>query len=254
MRILLTNDDGVNAPGLAVLEAIARTLSDDVTIVAPAEEQSGAGHSLTLTRPVRLRRIAERRYAVAGTPTDAVLIALGVVMKDTKPDLILSGVNRGANLGDDVTYSGTVSATMEGTLAGIRSIAFSQVYSREGLGDGVRFDAAEAWGPRVLQAIVAAEWTPKTLVNVNFPALPADAVKGVRVTRQGFHDYGRSRIEQRTDPRGFDYYWFGLAAAEHTPGHDSDLEAIGDGFVSVTPLHLDLTHDPSRAALAAAFR
>ena len=149
MRILLTNDDGIFAPGLTVLEAIARQFSDDVWIVAPAEEQSGAGHSLTLSRPVRLRQHDERRFSVAGTPTDAVMMALREVMP-AAPDLILSGVNRGANLGDDVTYSGTVSAAIEGALAGIRSIALSQVYASEGMGDAVPFGAAEAWGAKVI--------------------------------------------------------------------------------------------------------
>lgn len=136
MRILLTNDDGIFAPGLTVLEAIARQFSDDIWIVAPAEEQSGAGHSLTLSRPVRLRQHDERRFSVSGTPTDAVMMGLREVMPQA-PDLILSGVNRGANLGDDVTYSGTVSAAIEGALAGIRSIALSQVYASEGMGDAV---------------------------------------------------------------------------------------------------------------------
>jgi len=149
MRILLTNDDGYHAPGLAVLESIAAQLSDDVWVCAPAEEQSGAGHSLTLSRPVRVREHGPRRFSVSGTPTDSVMMAMGVIM-DGPPDLILSGVNRGANLGDDVTYSGTVSAAMEGALAGIRSVALSQIYSREGLGDAVPFAAAEAWGARVL--------------------------------------------------------------------------------------------------------
>ena len=126
MRILLTNDDGIDAPGFAVLEAIAAAMSDDVWVVAPSEEQSGTGHSLTLSRPVRLRRLGERRFAVVGTPTDAVMLAVAHVMKDSPPDLILSGVNRGANLAEDVTYSGTVSAAMEGALAGVRSIALSQ--------------------------------------------------------------------------------------------------------------------------------
>ena len=127
MRILLTNDDGYHAPGLKVLEAIAATLSDDIWVVAPADEQSGAGHSLTLSRPIRVRKHGEKRYAVAGTPTDAVMMALAKIMKDSPPDLILSGVNRGANLAEDVTYSGTVSAAMEGALAGVRSIALSQL-------------------------------------------------------------------------------------------------------------------------------
>jgi 5'-nucleotidase len=253
MRILLTNDDGVNATGLRVLEAIARTFTDDIWIVAPSEEQSGAGHSLTLTVPVRLRKLGERRFCVTGTPTDAVMMGLAHIMKDEKPDLILSGVNRGANLGEDVTYSGTVSAAMEGALAGIPSIALSQSYEKEGMGDTVPFAATEAWARRVLEPLLAAPFAPRTLVNVNFPALPPDAVKGIRVVRQGLRDYGRLRIVQRTDTRGFDYYWFGLRPVVHTPGHETDLEAIADGYVTVTPLHLDLTHEASLDRLAAAF-
>ncbi|WDF73426.1 5'/3'-nucleotidase SurE [Novosphingobium sp. KACC 22771] len=252
MRILLTNDDGIHAPGLKVLEAIARKLSDDIWIVAPSEEQSGAGHSLTLTRPVRMRRHGERRFSVTGTPTDSVTLALRKILPEA-PDLILSGVNRGANLGDDVTYSGTVSAAMEGTLAGIRSIALSQVYSKEGVGDDVSFEAAEQWGEKVLRPLIDAPFAPRTLVNVNFPPLHADAVQGIRVVRQGFHDYARGSVVESTDPRGYPYYWFGLHGIEHTPGHKTDLEAIADGFISVTPLQLDLTHDASLAAMAERF-
>src|SRR3546814_3336167 len=192
MRILLTNDDGYYAPGFAVLEAIARQLSDDIWVCAPSEEQSGAGHSLTLSRPVRGRQHGERRWSCTGTPTDSVMVAIGKLMPE-KPDLILSGVNRGANLGDDVTYSGTVSAAIEGALAGIPAIALSQVYAREGMGDTVPFEAAEAWGAKVLAPLLALDRTPRTLVNVTFPALPADEVQGVRVVRQGFHEYSRDR-------------------------------------------------------------
>ena len=252
LRILITNDDGINAPGLNVLERIARRLSDDIWICAPAEEQSGAGHSLTLTRPVRLTRHAERRFSVTGTPTDSVTMGLRKVLPGP-PDLILSGVNRGANLGDDVTYSGTVSAALEGTLAGVRSIALSQVYSKEGLGNDVSFDAAEAWGERVIRPLLDAPFAPRTLVNVNFPPLAADAVKGIRVVRQGFHDYARGSVVEGRDPRGFAYYWFGLHGIEHTPGHATDLEAVSDGFISVTPLQLDLTHEASLAELAGRF-
>src|SRR5687767_7916657 len=262
MRILLTNDDGVNATGLKVLERIARNFSDDIWIVAPAEEQSGAGHSLTLTVPVRLRRLGERRFCVTGTPTDAVMMAIAWIMKEFPPDLILSGINRGANLGEDVTYSGTVSAAMEGALAGIPSIALSQAYSREGMGDtpGKRrlaesdlFATADAWAEQVLGPLLGTPMALRTLVNVNFPPLPPDEVKGVRVVRQGIRDYGRLRIVQRTDPRGFNYYWFGLAPVVETPGHSTDLEVIADGYVSVTPLHLDLTHDASLEGLRERF-
>ena len=249
MRILLTNDDGVNAPGLRILEKIAAALSDDVWIIAPSEEQSGAGHSLTLTQPVRLRKLGERRFCVTGTPTDSVMMGLANILKDDKPDLILSGVNRGANLGEDVTYSGTVSAAMEGALAGIPSIALSQCYAKEGMGDTVPFAAAEAWAGRVLAPLLAAPFAPRTLVNINFPALPPEEVRGIRVVRQGLRDYGRTRIVRREDPRGYNYYWFGLGPMLHTPGHATDLEAIADGYVAVTPLHLDLTHEQSLGTL-----
>jgi 5'-nucleotidase len=245
MRILLTNDDGINARGLDLLETIAQGFSDDIWVVAPTEEQSGAGHSLTLTQPVRLRRHDNRRFSVTGTPTDAVMLALAHIMKDSPPDLILSGINRGANLAEDVTYSGTVSAAMEGALAGVPSIALSQSYSREGMGDTVPFAAAEAWAEKVLRPLVDFEPTAGTLINVNFPALSPEKINGIRICRQGIRDYGRLRIVERTDPRGYNYYWFGLGPMVQTPGHSTDLEAMDDGYVAVTPLHLDLTHDPS---------
>ena len=253
MRILLTNDDGVRARGLDLLERVARTLTDDVWVVAPAEEQSGAGHSLTLTQPIRVRQLDERRFAVVGTPTDAVMMAVAHLMRDTPPDLVLSGINRGANLAEDVTYSGTVSAAMEGALAGFPSIALSQVYAREGMADTVPFAAAEAWAERVLRPLVSQPLEPRTLVNVNFPALPADEVRGIRVVRQGLRDYGRLRIDQRIDPRGYPYFWFALGDWTQTPGHVTDLEAVADGYVSVTPLHLDMTHEPSMARLQALY-
>ena len=251
MRILVTNDDGIYAPGLKVLEALAAKLSDDVWVVAPSEEQSGAGHSLTLSRPVRLRRHDDRRFSVSGTPTDSVMMALQVVMAEAgPPDLCLSGVNRGANLAEDVTYSGTVSAAMEAALAGVPAIALSQVYAREGMGDSVPFAAAEAWGHRVLAPLIAMDMPHRTLVNVNFPALDPAAVRGIKIAAQGFHDYGRSSVVKAVDPRGYPYYWFGLAGTETTPGHRTDLEAVQDGWISVTPLHLDLTHHESMATLA----
>ncbi|MBB3980482.1 5'-nucleotidase [Sphingobium fontiphilum] len=252
MRILLTNDDGVHAPGLKVLEEIARTLSDDIWIVAPSEEQSGAGHSLTLTRPLRIRKHGEQHYSVTGTPTDAVMMAVGHLMKDTPPDLILSGVNRGANLAEDVTYSGTVAAAMEGAISGVRSIALSQVYRREGMGDAVPFAAARAWGDRVLRPLIALPASPRMLFNVNFPAIEPDEVKGIKVVRQGFHDVDRTRIVEGLDPRGYPYYWFALGSSGSVP-EGTDLEGIAQGYVTVTPLHYDLTQDSGLAAAAAAF-
>jgi len=247
MRILISNDDGINAPGLKALEDIAAQLSDDIWVVAPSEEQSGAGHSLSLSKPVRIREHADKRFSVTGTPTDSVLLGLGKIMVDKKPDLLLTGVNRGANLGDDTTYSGTVAAAMEGTLAGVKSIALSQVYARENMGDNVSFAAASHWGVEVLKPLIGMDFSPRMLMNINFPAIAADAVKGIKTTVQGFHDYGRSAIIEGKDPRGYPYYWFGLHGIEHTPGHDSDLEAIAEDYISVTPLTLDLTYHDALA-------
>jgi 5'-nucleotidase len=175
-------------------------------------------------------------------------------MKDGPPDLILSGINRGANLGEDTTYSGTVSAAMEGALAGIPAIALSQVYARSGMGDEVPFGAAEAWAERALAPLLAAPIAPRTLININFPALPAGEIKGIKVVRQGFRDYGRLQIVERRDPRGYDYYWFALGPTVQTPGHVTDLEAIADGYVTVTPLHLDLTHEQSLSPLSERYK
>jgi 5'-nucleotidase len=252
MRILVTNDDGIHARGLGIAEAIARRFSDDVWVVAPSDEQSGAGHSLTLTRPLRLRQHGEKRFSVSGTPTDSVMMAMLEVL-DGPPDLILSGVNRGANLGEDVTYSGTVSAAMEGALAGIRSVALSQVYAREAAGENVSFSTAEAWGERAVRPLLDMPFAPGMLININFPALPAQDVKGIRVVGQGIRDYGRASMVKHTDPRGFPYYWLHFGGIVQTSGHDTDLEAIADGYVAVTPLHLDLTYREALESLAASY-
>lgn len=246
MRILLTNDDGIQAPGMAVLEAIAAKLSDDVWVCAPAEENSGAGHSLTLHMPVRLVEHGRQRFAVTGTPTDAVNLALRKLFADKAPDLVISGINNGENLADDVTYSGTISAAMEAALAGIPAVAMSQALRDAGHG----FAAAEAWAAQVLAPLLDLQMAKRTVVNVNFPALPAAEVRGIRVVRQGFHDYARGSLVEGTDPRGRAYYWFGLEDVEHTLDHGTDLEAVDDGYIAITPLQLDLTHHASIGNLA----
>jgi 5'-nucleotidase len=250
MRILVTNDDGIHAPGLVALEAIAAELSDDIWVVAPAEEQSGAGHSLTLSQPVRMRELSPRRYAVRGTPTDCVMLALGAVLEAHKPDLILSGVNRGGNLAEDVTYSGTVSAAMEGCLAGIRSIALSQVMMNYTAGEE-DFSTASTHGADVIRRILQIDWPQGVLMNINFPPVLAQDVAGVRITEQGFRDYGNIHLVKRTDPRGFPYYWHGFGKEKPAPGHLTDLMAMHEAHISVTPLHLDMTHHQTLAALRA---
>jgi 5'-nucleotidase len=253
MRILLSNDDGYHAPGLAVLERIAAQLSDDVWVCAPASEQSGTGRSLTLTRPLRVKQFGEKRFAVGGTPTDAVMYALAELMRDTPPDLVLSGVNRGGNIAEDVMYSGTVSAAMEGALAGVRSVALSQRYGRREPGEDVSFAAAEQWGARVLRPLLDHDWAPRSVVNINFPEPEAGEVKGVRVVPQGLRDYGRVRFDRRTDPRGFDYHWLSMGRVKPAVDDGSDLATITQGWITVTPLQLDLTLHDSLAALGDAF-
>ena len=251
MRILLTNDDGIEAPGMAALEQIAAQLSDDVWVVAPAEEQSGTGHSLTLTAPIRLKQLGDKRFAVRGTPTDAVMMAVGHVMTDHRPDLLLSGVNRGPNMAEDVTYSGTVSAAMEGCLAGVPSIALSQAMADYKVGQE-DFGPARSHGADIVRRLVAAGWPAGVLINVNFPAR-VTADPPVVLARQGFRDYGNIHIDARVDPRGFPYFWFGYGREMETPGVETDLHALRSGAIAVTPLHLDLTHDATLAGLAAAF-
>ena len=250
MRILLTNDDGIHAEGLAVLERVARTLSDDVWVVAPETDQSGFAHSLSLSEPLRMRKIDDRHYALRGTPTDCVIMGVRKVM-DRPPDLILSGVNSGTNLADDVTYSGTVAGAMEGTLLGIRSIAFSLGYSFVEDVRVVQWETAEVLGPALLKKLVGASLPQGVFLNVNFPRCTPEAVKGTLVTSQGKLVHGLS-VEERRDGRGFPYYWLRFGRQESEIRAGTDQAAIRDGYISVTPLHLDLTAHAVRDRLAKA--
>jgi 5'-nucleotidase len=240
MRILVTNDDGIHAPGLAVAEKIARTLSDDVWVVAPETEQSGASHSLTLSMPLRLREIDSRRFAVTGTPTDCVMMGTAYIMKDKQPSLVLSGVNRGSNLADDVTYSGTIAGAMEGCALGIPSIAMSQSYFSETEGQ-TPWACAEAHGPSVVKRLVEIGWPEDVLINLNFPDCAPGDVKGVDITRQGKRDLQTAALERRIDARGRPYFWIGFKRVRSNPPEGTDLRAIYDKRISVTPLHLNLT-------------
>ncbi len=248
-RILVTNDDGINAPGLDAMIDIASQLSQDVWIVAPEYNQSGAGHSLSLTHPVRARQLSETKFALEGTPTDCVLFAVKHLLKDRKPTIVLSGVNRGSNMADDVTYSGTIAGAMEGCLLGIPSIAFSQAYTHP---HPVKWDTATQFGADVARRVLAGGIPRNVLINVNFPDVAARAVKGTRVTRQGVRAFGGGIVE-RTDPRGGTYYWIAYAPGEHDRDEESDITAVRAGYVSVTPLHLDLTHEATRRKFGSLF-
>ena len=248
-RILVTNDDGINAPGLDALIDIASQLSRDVWVVAPEFNQSGAGHSLSLTHPVRARQLSETKFALEGTPTDCVLFAVKHLLKDRRPQIVLSGVNRGSNLADDVTYSGTIAGAMEGCLLGIPSIAFSLAYTHP---HPLKWETPTSHGAEVARRVLSGGIPRNVFVNVNFPDVTADAVKGTRVTRQGVRAFG-GYIDERTDPRGGRYYWIAYAPGEHDRDEESDITAVRGGYISVTPLHLDLTHEATRRKLGPLF-
>ncbi|QDG77569.1 5'/3'-nucleotidase SurE [Labrenzia sp. PHM005] len=242
MRILITNDDGIHSPGLDALERIARTLSDDVWVVAPETDQSGVAHSLTLNDPLRLRQIDDRHFAVKGTPTDCVIMGVRNILPGL-PDLVLSGINRGQNLAEDVTYSGTVAGAMEGAILGIRSIAVSQAYGWNTKAEP-DYRTSEIHAPELFKKLVNFDLPPYSLLNVNFPACKAEDVKGVKVTVQGHHEQSGLYIEERTDGRGHPYYWLRFQDRGKSVLDNSDLHAIADGYVSVSPLRIDLTaHD-----------
>jgi 5'-nucleotidase len=240
-RILVTNDDGINAPGLRVLERIARALSSDVWVVAPETNQSGASHSLTMHRPLRVRKVSRRRFAIDGTPTDCVLLALQTVIKNGPVDLVLSGVNQGANLGEDVTYSGTIAAAMEATLFNVPAIALSQGCRN---GHPVKWATAEQHAPGIISRLFAEQWHKDLLININFPDSASEAVQGMQVTAQGKRKLGDELLE-RIDPRGEPYVWIGGLRVEGAFQEGTDLHAVAQGYISVTPIHMDMTHRAS---------
>jgi 5'-nucleotidase len=249
MRILLTNDDGIHAPGLEALERIARTLSDDVWVVAPETEQSGASRSLTLADPIRVRRAGDQRFAVHGTPTDCVMLAIQNLIEGAAPDLVLSGVNRGQNLGEDVTVSGTVAGAMMGMALGIPGIALSQAIARFHDDEQALFHTAETYAPGIIRHLLKASWPDDVIININFPDLEPEEVHEVEVCAQGIRDVVNGHAERRIDLRGRDYYWMGWRGLPDNAPAGTDLYAVRHGRISVTPLHIDLTHRPTMHAL-----
>ncbi len=252
MRILLTNDDGIHAPGLEILETIARTLSDDIWVVAPDVERSGASRALTLVDPIRVRKLGNNRFSCSGTPTDCVILGILDLVKGKKPDLILSGVNRGQNLAEDVTVSGTVAGATQGMQMGIPSIALSQSINYH-LGEDVRWDVAKEYGAKIIERLWAHKWPEDVVMNVNFPDAIAGDEAVIEATYQGAREEDVNHVDRREDLRGNDYYWLGYNAQNYTPPIGSDLRAIQDGRISVTPLHIDLTSHKVLRELAKEF-
>ncbi len=251
MRILVTNDDGMNAPGLQVLRKIAETLSSDVWIVAPETNQSGVSHSLTIFEPLRYREIGERAFAVRGTPTDCAIMGVRHILAGQPPGLILSGVNYGANLAEDVAYSGTVAGASEGTRLGVRSIAMSLTTGFDPH-ERIHWETPLAHGPGLVEKLLEAGWPENVVINVNYPDLPPDEVAGAVVARQGRRDQSLE-TEERRDPWGHPYYWLRSNYRRSTLVEGTDLAANANGLISITPLVLDLTHGPSCETLARAF-
>ena len=247
-RILITNDDGIHAPGLELLESIARDITDDVWVVAPDGERSGAGHSVSLTMPIRMRQLGPKRYQVTGTSTDCVLMALWEFMTDGPPTVVLSGINSGANLGEDVTYSGTCAAAMEGTLLGIRSIAMSQIRPPGGAPD---FAPAKVHAPRLIRSLLDLEdWPQGSFININFPDCAVADIRGVEVTAQGRRPPGAFTTVARQDARNQPYFWVRISypPGEMRPG--TDLAATDANTIAVTPVKMDFTDEAWRKSLA----
>jgi 5'-nucleotidase len=238
IKILVTNDDGVHSEGLIVLAKALREIGD-IFIVAPQTEKSAIAHSLTLHRPLRVEKMKRNVYAVDGTPADCVHLAVNAILPE-RPRLVVSGINKGGNLGDDVTYSGTVSAAFEGTLLGIPSFAISLV-SRSHF----RFETAARFALKVAQHILKKGLPKDTLLNINVPNLKQEEIKSYKITQQGRWAHNGSAVVEKVDPRGKKYYWIGGGELIFDKRKDTDFDAVSNSYISITPLHLDLTHYPS---------
>jgi 5'-nucleotidase len=253
MRILITNDDGIHSEGLDICAEIGRALSDDVWIVAPEFDQSGVSHSLSLNDPLRLREVGERRFAVKGTPTDCVIMGSRHVIKDRPPNLVLSGVNRGRNAGEDVIYSGTVAGAVEAAILGIPSFALSQAYKSRS-NQPPHWDTAIQHGPDIIRRVLEVGIPRDILVNVNFPDCSPHHVKGIAVSTQGRRHQERLNIDERQDGRGNAYYWIAYVRTLRAPAQDgSDMSALASNRIAVTPLRLDMTDEPFMTRLADLF-
>ncbi len=245
-RVLLTNDDGVGAPGLAVLAEIAAELSHEVWVVAPERDQSGTSHAVSLHDPTRAQKLGERRFAVRGTPSDCVVVALGHLMP-APPTLVLSGVNRGANLGIETLFSGTVGAAMTARFLGIPALALSQAYRDR---NQVRWACAATLAPALIRRLLDCGWPADTVLNINFPDCDPAEAQPARTARQGQGGVQNIEVEARADPRGFDYFWLRFRHGRPGTDADSETEVLRSGAVAVTPLRFERTDEAARLRLA----
>jgi 5'-nucleotidase len=247
-RVLLTNDDGFDAPGLRILTEVAEELAEEVWVVAPNHDQSGTSHSLSLHGPLRLSQKDERRYSVSGTPGDCVVMAVRHLMVSARPDLILSGINRGANLGIETVFSGTVGAAMTGMLLGIPSMALSQAFSDR---SAVRWDTARALAPKVIRQFAEGAWSRDSILNINFPDVPVREVGPTEITTQGIGLMAGIDVVSGIDPRNLEYHWLSLRRATREDAARSETRAVRRGCVSVTPLEFERTNQSLLVGLEA---
>jgi 5'-nucleotidase len=251
-RILISNDDGIHSDGIKVLEDIARSLSPNVWVVAPENQQSGVGHSLTMNMPLRVREYDSRHYSVYGTPTDSALLGGSMVMKKSRPHVVFSGINHGQNTADDVTYSGTIAACIEATLMGVPSIAFSQDYDENG--GKPDWTIAREYLPRLLKMLEGAEWDKNVLLSVNLPKRKAGVIPEIRIVPQGHYSMEKPEMVSRVDPSGRPYYWLGPPPARDELDQSMDVGSLKAGHITVTPLSLNLTHHPTLKTLKGVFK
>ena len=250
-RVLVTNDDGIDAPGLKVAEAVAAAIAEEVWTVAPATDYSGGSRQISLHQALRLREHGARRFALNGSPADCVMVAVGAVMKEAKPDLIISGVNAGVNIGGDVGFSGTVGAAMTANVLGIPGVALSQAWR---VRDDVPWETSRIWLPKVMEKLLASDmWPWKFVPNINVPDAAPDAITGIQVTRQGRSTRVAPLIERRVDLRDQDYYWLYLSKQQDEPDPDEDIAALRRGAVSVTPLGRNITDEDAVGMLESVF-
>jgi 5'-nucleotidase len=244
---MLTNDDGIDAPGLAVLEQIAAEIAREVWVVAPEHDQSGQSHAISLHHALRISRRGERRFGVTGTPGDCAAIGLCHLMKDNLPDLVLSGVNRGLNLGMETVFSGTVGGAMTAMMLGVPALALSQAFTRR---DSVPWDTARALGVGTIRKLLAIGWGKRAILNVNFPPLPVTEVGPMTLARQGEGMLAGMMVETRVDPRGMEYHWLNFRRGDIPQGPESDYTALRAGKIVVTPIRYDRTDNEAFRTLS----
>ncbi len=246
-RVLLTNDDGIDAPGMAIMEAIAAEIAKEVWVVAPEHDQSGQSHAISLHHALRVSDRGGRRFGVTGTPGDCAAMGICHIMKDCLPDLVLSGVNRGLNLGKETVFSGTVGGAMTAMMLGVPALALSQGYTDR---KNVSWDSSRKLGAATIRRLLDLGWGADAILNINFPACPAEEAGEMTLARQGAGIIAGMNVETRTDPRGMQYHWLNFHRSSRTQGPESDYTAHRAGRIVVTPLRYDRTDEDAYATLA----